>query len=174
MADADDTKPCPACGEIIKVAALKCRFCGEDLEAFAEKHAAHHEVALFVGHPVALYSLARWFAAVFTLGVLAFVYWLRSRALTIEVTTQRIKMERGLFSKTKESLELFRVDHVVTEQSLGMRLLGYGVVRVATSDKNESHVLLYGLPHFEELAEKIRDCSLKERERRGIRAIAQV
>ena len=55
-----------------------------------------------------------------------------------------------------------------------MRLLGYGVVRIATSDKNESHVLLYGLPHFEELAEKIRECSLKERERRGIRAIAQV
>jgi uncharacterized membrane protein YdbT with pleckstrin-like domain len=170
----NDTKPCPACGENIKMAALKCRFCGEDLEAFAERHAANHETALFAGHPVALYSLGRWFAAVFTIGILALVYWLRSRALTIEVTTQRIKLERGLFSKTKDSLELFRVDHVTIEQSFGMRLLGYGVVRIATSDKNESHVLLYGLPHFEELAEQIRDCSLKERERRGIRAIAQV
>jgi predicted RNA-binding Zn-ribbon protein involved in translation (DUF1610 family) len=28
-AETDDRKPCPACGEMIKRSALKCRFCGE-------------------------------------------------------------------------------------------------------------------------------------------------
>ncbi len=55
-----------------------------------------------------------------------------------------------------------------------MRLLGHGCVRLETTDRSEHSVALYGLPGFEGLAEKIREFSLKERERRGIRAMTQV
>ena len=36
-ATSTDSKPCPACGEPIRSSALKCRFCGEDIEAFLAK-----------------------------------------------------------------------------------------------------------------------------------------
>lgn len=31
MTEADDSYPCPICAETIKKAAIKCRFCGEEL-----------------------------------------------------------------------------------------------------------------------------------------------
>ncbi len=104
----------------------------------------------------------------FCCGAICFSYYLRSRGIHYEITTQRIKLERGVLSKRQESLELFRVDHFELLKPLGMRLLGLAELHLYSSDAEFGNFYLYGVPKLEALAETLRECQLRERTRRGL------
>ncbi len=187
-----DTKPCPVCGETIKAVAIKCRFCNTDLTAFAAKQDEEVEKDLYVGHPALFYSigqalpfLAIVLAAVGAIAAgapagytaLGFVllfaivclrYYLKSASTHYQITTQRIKLERGLLSKLQESLELFRIDHFELHKPLGMRLLGQSSLHLFSSDAELTNFFIYGVPNLESLADTLRSCQLRERSRRGL------
>jgi len=168
-----DTRPCPACGEIIKSTALKCRFCGEDIEAFVALRDSAVEKTLFSGRPAALYSIGRWLLAIVTLGIAALVYWITSLSTRFEITTQRIRIERGVLSRSRQDTELYRIDDIGLLQPVGMRMLGHAILVLRSSDRSTPEVRLYGIPGLAAMADTLRQCSLRERERRGIRVYTQ-
>jgi len=168
-----DTKPCPACGELIKSTALKCRFCGEDIAAFVALRDSAVEKTLFSGHPAPLYSIGRWMLTIVTLGIAGLCYWIATRNTRFEITSQRIRIERGVLSRSRQDTELYRIDDIGLEEPVGMRMVGHAILILRSTDRSTPEVRLYGIPGLAAMADTLRECALRERERRGVRVYTQ-
>jgi uncharacterized membrane protein YdbT with pleckstrin-like domain len=159
---------------LIQAAAHKCRYCGTDLDAYVAAHEVTAEQTLFAGHPKVIYTFGQYVVSVLTLGIGLLVYWVRSLSLTYTITTQRVRVERGLFSKAQDNVELFRIDHFDIFKPLGMRLLGLCRVQLHSSDEEMPVVELFGIPGLEAMADTLRECSLRERTRRRVLPMEQM
>jgi len=121
-------------------------------------------VAVIADAPAAYVALG----FVLLVAIIILRYYFKSASIHYEITTQRIKLERGLLSKLQESLELFRIDHFELHKPLGMRLVGQSSLHLFSSDAELTNFYLYGIPNLEALADELRTCQLRERSRRGL------
>jgi len=68
-------------------------------------------------------------ALVYVLSVVAVV-----KATRYEVTTQRVRIRRGIATKRTDEVELYRADDTSLIEPLPMRLFGLGTIEIRTND----------------------------------------
>jgi len=83
--------------------------------------------------------------------------WLEVRATRYELSTERLKIRRGVLSKKMDELELYRVRDYKFEQPFFLRLFGLGDVVLTTADRSNPVVTLRAIRDGEQLREQIRN-----------------
>jgi len=103
--------------------------------------------------------------------VQTFVAYLHLHAIEYVVTTQRVRVVSGIFSKDIQEIELFRVKDTMAYQSFFLRLFSLGTVTVLSGDERHPRLVLSGVPHAVELRERLRQETMTLRQRFGVREV---
>jgi uncharacterized membrane protein YdbT with pleckstrin-like domain len=85
------------------------------------------------------------------------------------VTNQRLRVVRGLLSRSTEEVELVRVRDVSYEQSLAQRALGIGTITLVGTDATAPVVVLHDIDEPEVVKELIRQAVQEQRRRFRVR-----
>jgi uncharacterized membrane protein YdbT with pleckstrin-like domain len=115
--------------------------------------------------PVAL-ALAG--AAIIPFG-LGLFKWLTVRSLRYELTTERLLMSSGIFSRNSEALELYRVKDYELQEPFVLRLFGLGNLVLLTHDESNPTVLLRAIPGSKALRDQIRQHVEECRDKKRVR-----
>jgi uncharacterized membrane protein YdbT with pleckstrin-like domain len=128
------------------------------------------EELLFSGRPAALPGVGSLLVAILTLGLYAVYAWIRTRGTHYKITSQRIVIESGVFSKRMEQVDLYRVVDYVVDRPFGQRVMGTGNLVLETMDKSTPEIRIEGLAtNVMSLYERLRYATEQEKRRRGVR-----
>jgi uncharacterized membrane protein YdbT with pleckstrin-like domain len=115
-------------------------------------------LAIIAGSIIAAVRLGEPLAALgAVLGLLiAFWPWLQTRCTNIHVTTERIGLRTGVFTRRKRDMELYRVKDTTLHEPFFMRMVGLANIELVSSDKTTPFLVLPAIRGAESLREKIR------------------
>ena len=99
----------------------------------------------------------------------AFWRWLTVKSHVYRLTTERLLTTEGIFSKTTESLELYRVKDIRMNQSFVQRLFGLENIELISSDMDTPDIIVEYIPKDLLLGDKLRQavesCRVQKRTR---------
>ena len=119
-----------------------------------------------------LYPLALTAAAL----AIVLVVWFRNLAATYEICRDRLLIRRGIFIKSIDEVELYRVKDVRLDFTLVNQMAGIGTITVTSSDETTRGAALT-LPHVERAQprrEELRRLVEEARQRRRVREIDMI
>lgn len=87
------------------------------------------------------------------------------------VTTQRLTLRKGVFNRTLEEIELYRIKDTTLNRSLMQRVLGLGTVEVESSDASMPQLVIPWVKDAESVRERIRANVEAVRRARGVREL---
>ena len=104
------------------------------------------------------------------------VVWFRNLAATYEICRERLLIRRGIFIKSIDEIELYRVKDVRLDFSLINQLAGIGTIGISSSDETTRGAALR-LEHVERAEarrEQLRRLVEEARQRRRVREIDMI
>ena len=101
--------------------------------------------------------------------IFAVAKWLQVRCQRYELTSERLRLRRGIFSRQTDEIELYRVKDYVLLEPFVLRLWGAGDIALTTTDDANRSVLLKAITHPTELREQIRKHVELRRQAKGVR-----
>jgi uncharacterized membrane protein YdbT with pleckstrin-like domain len=99
------------------------------------------------------------------------VAYIHLRVVEYVVTTQRVRITSGIFSKDIQEIELFRVKDTMARQSFLLRLFGLGTITILSGDERNPRIILSGIPQAVQLRERLRQEVMTLRQRFGVREV---
>lgn len=104
---------------------------------------------------------------------LAYIVWsyLTVRCQIFEVTTERIRITKGVINQQIDEVELYRVKDMVVERKWWMRLTGLGNVHLETSDRSLPHVDIPAIRDSIQLREDLRKLVEAMRDKKRVREL---
>jgi uncharacterized membrane protein YdbT with pleckstrin-like domain len=130
------------------------------------------EEVLFEGRTALLPGLGALLISIITLGLGLIYYALRRLGTHYRITTQRVVVETGVFSKKLDQIDIYRINDYVVERPFGQRLLGTGNLVIEAMDRTTPVVRLEALKtDVVALYEKLRVATEAEKRRRGVRVL---
>lgn len=134
------------------------------------------EQPVWQGHPshvqyLGTYTLCVLFCWLIVPLFFALYLWMIIRSRVYEVTTQRIFYTTGIFSKTREEWEIYRIKDMRVEQPFKLRVFGKGNIVLETSDRSIPNFVIEAVPEPRSLADRIRQLVEERRRSRGVREL---
>ena len=102
---------------------------------------------------------------------IALARFLQTKCKIYELTTERLKITEGVFSKKTDTLELYRVKDIETSQPFLYRLAGIENIRINTTDTTTPSVLIDAIPSQLSLSDKLRNQVEAVRVKKGVREL---
>lgn|GEM_PF-356042 len=130
------------------------------------------EELLFSGRPALIQGVGGLLLAILTVGLSILVAWFRTRGVHYKITSQRVVIEHGVFSKRMEQLDLYRVVDYVVERPFGQRIMGTGNIILEAMDKTTPEIRIVGIKtNVMSLYEKLRYSTEQEKRKRNVRVL---
>lgn len=105
--------------------------------------------------------------------VIILVKWVQNLATTYEVAEDRLILRKGIFVKSIDEIELYRVKDVRLDFTLVNQWAGIGAITIASSDETTraGDLVIRDVEHARARREKLRELVNTARKSRGIREI---
>ena len=107
---------------------------------------------------------------VFGLGLLLALWkYFDTHLHRFEITDQRILEHKGIFSRTTDEVELYRVKDLSHERPFLLRLVGLSNIILDTTDRSNPMLHIKGLKQGQQLKEQLRNAVDRRRDLKGVR-----